>query len=91
MVIKAQIFKNNVTVFSVNILEQLAKTLFFQDDISIFYVVKTLDNALEAHINENVSDETLSFLQSFKIDSLGRKIFDFPWPPSINKVTVVVE
>jgi hypothetical protein len=91
MVIKAQIFKNNVAVFSVNVLEQLAKILFFQDDISVFYIVKISANILEVHVNENASDETLSFLQSFKIDQLGRKIFDFPWPPSINAIQVAVD
>jgi hypothetical protein len=89
--IKAQIFKNNLTTFSVNVLEQIAKIIFFQEDITIFYVTKAADDVLEVHVNQNLSDETLAFLQSFKVDSFGRKIFYFPWPPSIKTISVEVE
>jgi hypothetical protein len=90
MMIKAQIFKNNLTIFSVNVLEQIAKIIFFQEDITTFYVIRIEDDILEVHVNQNLSDETLAFLQSFKIDSFGRKKFDFPWPPSIKTVNVEV-
>lgn len=90
MLIKAQIFKNNQAVFSVNVLEQCMKILFFRDDITVFYI-EISGNTLNVHINKDVSNDTLSFLASFKTDSLGRRKFDFPWPPSINEVNVVEE
>jgi hypothetical protein len=90
MLIKAQIFKNNQAVFSVNVLEQCVKILFFLENITIFYV-EISGNTLTVHINKDLSHNTLYFLQSFKTDALGRKKFDFPWPPSINQINIEEE
>ena len=89
MLVKAQIARNTTIVYSVNFLEFLAKSILFEEPLSVFYVdFNATDGTLNVGVNKEVGYLGLSFLQSFSVDGYGRVKWSFPWPPQVKQIKI---
>lgn len=91
--IKSQIIKNSIKIVSVNDLELVADTILGRDLFNTFYIECNNFNTgtITVHVDDKMSHDSLTFVQNFSIDSLGRKKFHFPYPPQVKTVSVKQE
>jgi hypothetical protein len=89
MLVKAQIARNTTTVYSVNALEFLARSILFEEPLSTFYAdFDTNNETLTVTVNKAVGYLGIAFLQSFVVDGYGRIKWGFPWPPQVKHIKI---
>lgn len=90
ILIRSQIFRNNLTVYSYNALEQIVMSLFNFDPFEVFSIEMTDFNSgsAEVYIDDKFSPISIAFLQNYQFDQKGRKKFDFPYPPQIKTIHI---
>jgi hypothetical protein len=92
MLIRAQIIRNNMTVYSINVLENLVRKILFNDLITLLVPNFSPEKgALTLSVNSGISTNGKAFLQSFTFDKFSRKKWAFPWPSVVQTVTIQLE
>lgn len=91
--IKSQIIRNNYNNFSINTMEQIID-LILGENLPILRIdsIATNDKMFKVTVttDNSMSHFSRAFLQSRGYDKLDRKIWDFPWPPRVKEVNIVI-
>lgn len=88
--IKGQIYKNTLRKYTVNEFERLAKIILSDDDYSGIKATwrDFKRGTLLVQVTDDMEDSSVELLQKSYTDAEGRKIFAFPYPPTVKDVVV---
>jgi hypothetical protein len=91
MLIRAQIIRNSCYTFSRDEIESFCRYIFSNERFTYIDFTTTFDGkscVCTVSTDNSLSQTAKAFLQRYIVDSLGRKVYDFPYPAYMQRLQV---